>query len=60
MFLQYRPFPIIQTGASQFAVIQHESQGMYEVQSSAGIGTKAYDIAGVGRDLRLVQHNMKH
>jgi hypothetical protein len=29
------------------------------VQAAAGIGTQAYDIAGVGRDLRLIQDDVK-
>jgi hypothetical protein len=30
------------------------------VQGAAGVGTKAYYIAGIGRYLRLKQHDMKH
>jgi len=60
MFLQHGPFPIIQAGTSQLAVIQLKSQGMNQVQDTAGIGAKAYDITRVGGNLRLVQHNMKH
>lgn len=30
------------------------------MQLQAGVGAEANDIAGVGRDLRLIQHDMKH
>jgi hypothetical protein len=30
------------------------------VQSTAGVRAQAYDIAGIGRDLRLIQNDVKH
>ncbi len=30
------------------------------MQMAAGIRAKAYDVAGVGRYLRLIQNDMKH
>jgi hypothetical protein len=33
---------------------------MNQVQDTAGIGAKAYDIPRVGWYLRLIEHNMKH
>src|SRR3546814_20817900 len=31
-----------------------------QVQRTTGVGTQADDIAGVGRDLRLMQHDIEH
>ena len=42
------------------AIIEVKNQGMNQVQGAAGIGAKAYDIAGVRWYLGLVKHNMKH
>ncbi|MDE2461450.1 MAG: hypothetical protein KGL98_09395 [Gammaproteobacteria bacterium] len=33
---------------------------MNEMQCGARVGAQAYDIAGIRRDFRLKQHNMKH
>jgi hypothetical protein len=30
------------------------------VQTTSGIRAEAYDIAGIGRDLRLKKHNIEH
>jgi hypothetical protein len=30
------------------------------VQTAAGIGAKAYDIAGIRRNFRLIEHDTKH
>jgi hypothetical protein len=54
------PFPVIQTGAAQFPVLQLKTQRLYQVQGTAGIRTKAYDIARVRGYLRLVKHHMEH
>jgi dihydroorotate dehydrogenase (NAD+) catalytic subunit len=53
-------FTVIQSGTAQAAIIQFETQRVNQVQGAAGIRTKAYDVAGVGRYLRLIQDNMKH
>ena len=36
-----------------------ETERMDQVQGTAGVGAQAYDVAGVGRDLRLIQNDMK-
>ena len=54
------PLAVIQAGTAQATVIEFEPQRSYQVQATAGIRTKAYDIAGVRRNLRLVKHHMKH
>jgi hypothetical protein len=33
---------------------------MNQVQGTAGIGAKAYDVAGIRGNLRLVQYDVKH
>lgn len=60
MFTQLGPFVVIQAGTLELAVIQRKAERMEQMQTAAGIGAKAYDIAGVGRNLRLIQDNMKH
>ena len=54
MFLHGSKFMVIKAGATQFFVVQLEAQWMNQVQSCAGIGTNAYDIACIWRNLRLV------
>ena len=39
---------------------QFKTQWMDQVQGRAGIGTKAYHIAGVRRDFRLVCNQVEH
>ena len=53
-------FPVIQPGTTQTFIAELETQRMDKVQSAACIGTQAYDIAGIRRDLRLIQNNMEH
>ena len=60
MLLQRGPFTVVETGAPQLAVIKIESEWPYQVQDAAGIGAKAYDVAGIRGNLRLVEHHMKH
>jgi dihydroorotate dehydrogenase (NAD+) catalytic subunit len=51
--------PVVQPGAAQALVVEFESQRVDQVQGTAGIGAQAYDIAGVGRDLRLIQDDVE-
>ena len=60
MAFQCRVFVIVQPGAAQALVIQLETQWLDQVQLAAGVGTQADDVAGIGRDFRLEQHDMKH
>ena len=51
---------VIQPGATQAAVVPGKAQRVDEVQHRAGIGAEADDVAGVGRDLRLVKGDVLH
>ena len=50
---------IIQARPAQPLVVDIESQGVNQMQGAAGIGAQAYDIAGVGRNLRLIQDHIE-
>ena len=50
--LNVGPFPVIQTGAPQFRIIQDKAQWFDQVQPAACIGAKSDDIAGIRRNLR--------
>jgi len=52
-------FVIIEAGPAQTFIIQLKTKRMNQVQMAAGVGTQAYDIAGIRRNLRLKQNNMK-
>ena len=43
-----RKFAIVQPGSFQARLVELEAERLYEVQLCASIGTKAYDIAGIG------------
>ena len=45
---------IVETCAPELFVIELESKWMNQVQNHPGVGAKAYNIAGVGRNFRLV------
>lgn len=53
-------FVIIQSGAAQLPVFQGKAKRLNQMQFAAGIGGKANDIAGVGRNFRLEKDNGKH
>jgi hypothetical protein len=55
-----RELVVVQTGAAQFRVVQREAQRLDQVQSAAGIGAEPDDIAGVRRNLRLVEDDLEH
>ena len=55
-----RPFVVVEPGAPQLAVFEAEAEGLDEVQPRAGIGAQADDVAGVGRNPGLVEHDVKH
>ena len=51
--------PVIEAGALQLPVGYLEAQRVHHMQGAAGAGAQARDIAGVGRDLGLVQDDVK-
>ena len=60
VFLQGCIFVIIQPGTAHAPVIKVERDRMDQVQTAADVGTKAYDIAGIRRNLRLIEYDVKH
>src|ERR1700754_5306392 len=51
---------VIQSGAAQAGVVQLETKRSHQVQSRAGIGAQANDIARIGRNLRSEQDDVGH
>lgn len=53
-------FMIIQSGAAQAFVVQLESQRFDQVQLAATVGAQADNVAGVRRNFRLIEYDVKH
>ncbi len=51
---------VIKPSSSHQLVLHGKTQGFNEVQLGACVGGQANDIARVGRNLRLVEDNLKH
>ena len=60
MYLYSRVFMIIQTGSAQSAIVKFESQGLNKMQFGTRIGAESDYIAGIGRDLRLIEGDVEH
>jgi hypothetical protein len=60
MHAQCRKLVVIQPGADQLFVFQRESKRPDQMQLATGVGAQADDVAGIGRDLRLVKDHMEH
>jgi dihydroorotate dehydrogenase (NAD+) catalytic subunit len=61
LVLLYRhEFMVVEPGAAQTFLFQAKAQWVHEVQMRAGVGANAYDITGIGRNLRLIQNQFKH
>lgn len=58
--LEIHKLAIIQPGAAHPGVINGKSQRFDQVQTRARIGAQADHIAGIGRNLRLVEDDMEH
>src|SRR5690606_26802595 len=50
----------VQAGAPELAVVHVESQRAHQVQAGAGVGAQPDHVAGVGRDLGLVEDEVEH
>jgi hypothetical protein len=55
-----REFVVVEPGAAQFRVIQIEAERADQMQLRAAVRAQANHIAGIRRDLWLVQHDMQH
>lgn len=53
-------FMIVQSGSYQLFIVQRESERLYKMQPGTRIGAETDDIAGVGRDFRLIENDVKH
>ena len=54
------PFPVIETGAPQLAVVELEAEWLNKVQPATGIGGQAHDITGIGGNFGFKQGDMQH
>ena len=52
--------PVIETGPSQLAILECETQRLDQVQPGSRVGAQAYDISRIRRNLRLKQNQIKH
>ncbi len=60
MFAYLGPFVVIEAGATQTRFVEVEAERPDQVKSRAGVGAKAYDIAGIRGDFGLIQDHMEH
>ncbi len=60
MTVQVYLVPVIDGGAAHRALAEREAGTADDVQGRAGGHTQANDIAGVGRDFRFQQCDVKH
>ena len=51
---------VIEAGAAHGPEGQLETERLHQVQRRAAVGGEADDVAGVGRNLGLEQHNVVH
>jgi dihydroorotate dehydrogenase (NAD+) catalytic subunit len=51
---------IIQTGAAQAFVVEVKAKRAYEMQTAAGVGAQAYDIARIRGNLRSIKNDVEH
>src|SRR5690554_2369307 len=54
------PLMIIESGATQAFIVEHETQRLDQVQAKAAISAQPDQIAGIGGYLRLVEHDIEH
>ena len=55
-----RVFVIVEPGTTQLGIIKTKTQGLNQMQPSAGVGAKPDDVAGVGGDFRMNQNDIEH
>ena len=60
MHLQRRVLVVVEAGAAQLLVVEGEAERLDQVQARAGVRAQADHVAGVGRDLGLVQDHVEH
>jgi len=60
MDVQMGVFVVVQAGAPQLCVVERKSQRPHQMQRGAGIGTEPDDVAGVRRNLGLIERDLDH
>jgi hypothetical protein len=53
------PAPVVKTGSFQVLVIHLETERVNQMETQLGGAAKPRDIARIGRDLGLMEHDMK-
>ena len=53
-------FMVVEARAAQRPLIHIESERVNEMQPSPDIGAQTDDVAGIGRNLRLIQNQVEH
>ena len=51
---------IIQAGSAEFFIFPTKAQRLYKMEFGTGIGAKSNDVAGVRRNFRLVENDVKY
>ncbi len=59
MLRDAREFTVVEPRPSQSRLVQRETQRMNQMQARPGIGAQTDYIAGVGRNLGLVEDDMQ-
>jgi hypothetical protein len=59
VFMDAREFGVVQARAAQSPILKAKSERVHEVQRRAGVGAQADDVAGIRRDLRLEQNDVR-
>ena len=60
MLLKIGKLVVIQPCPLEPSIIQLKAQGMDQMESGPGIGAEPDNIAGIRRNLRLYQNDIKH
>ena len=58
MPFEFQLGPVVESGALEFGVVQHESQPSDQVQSAAGGDTGSRDISRISRNIGLVEDDV--
>ena len=60
MLADLRHFPVVETGPPHAGFVEHESERMNQVQRCADVRAEPDDVAGVRRNLRLIEDQVEH
>lgn len=53
-------FVIIQPGTTELPIVELETQRLHQMQVNAGVGTETDDVAGIRRNLWLIEDDVEH